>query len=99
MFRATMRLDLNEQQREELNDLRRTATQASRELSRRDREGRTMLAAETKAGILKLLDKEQTEKFEEQLKRADRSRRGRDRGDGDRRRPERGERRPRGDRP
>jgi Spy/CpxP family protein refolding chaperone len=72
---AAQRLDLDRDQRAELRGIMQEAMRAERELGRRDREGRAVLAAQTKKEVLAILDAEQGEQFERLL--SQQGRRGR----------------------
>jgi hypothetical protein len=91
VLRAVKRLKLNSDQKEELREIERDAIRAYREISRKDREEQATLAREVKAEIMEILDEDQGQEFEQQLRRVVGGRRG----ERDQRR-ERGERRDRG---
>lgn len=84
LLRAAMRLDLSDDQKEEFQEIRRSATEATRELGRRDADGRALMAAKVKKEILDLLDSDQKEDFERNLQRGSRSRGSRRGADRDR---------------
>lgn len=69
ILRAAKRLRLDGEQKEGIRDIEREAIGAFRKIGRRDKEGQAGLAADVKADIIELLDAEQVEQFEEQLKR------------------------------
>lgn len=74
LLRAAMRVDLSDEQKEEFQEIRRSATEATRELGRRDTDDQALLAAKVKKQILELLDGDQKEAFERNLARGSRSR-------------------------
>jgi hypothetical protein len=63
---------LNDEQKKELRVIRREAITESRKMSRKDKVGQTRLANKVKENILRLLDQEQTEQFEENIDRFER---------------------------
>jgi hypothetical protein len=89
ILNAARRLRLDQDQKAELNEIGQAALRAERELQRRDREGRAMIAAKVKREIIAILDAEQAEQFETYLSRQGRPERPGREGE----RPRQGERR------
>lgn len=79
VLRATKRVDLNRDQKDDIRDIEQETIGDYRKISRKDKQGHTELAERVKAEITKLLDAEQIEQFEAALKRFDRGSRQRDR--------------------
>jgi Spy/CpxP family protein refolding chaperone len=75
LFRAASRLELSDEQRDELKTIQREATTELREVGRRDKEGQALVVASVKERIVRLLDATQAAEFEEALSKT--SRRGR----------------------
>lgn len=96
IIQAAKRLDLDNNQKEDLRDIEQSAGRLQREV-RRDREAAAKLAEQVKRDIMDILDDDQKRDLERQLDRGNRrgGRRGESRGDG---RDDRG-RRDRRDRP
>lgn len=100
LTRATQRLELDADQKDQIREITQAAARADREISRRDAEGKAALVAETKKNILEVLTPEQTQQFERLLAAGDRGGRermdrrggeGREEGErGESRRPRRG---------
>ncbi|MFH1748170.1 MAG: Spy/CpxP family protein refolding chaperone [Planctomycetota bacterium] len=92
ILQAAKRLDLNEEQRRELNEIGQAAMRESRQLRRTDRDAQTELAERVKREIVEMLDGDQVPQFERMLQ-GERPRRGdRDGERGERSRRPRGER-------
>lgn len=75
-FRYVSRLDLDEPQREALNDIRKEAREAERE-ARRDPEELTRITAETQQALRDILTDEQVAKFDQWLEAQKSGQRGR----------------------
>jgi len=99
ILNAARRLKLDQDQKKELNEIGQAALRAERELQRRDREGRAMLAAKVRGEILAILDAEQAEQFENYLSRRGRPERPGREGARERPRERRGDRGPDDERP
>ncbi len=96
---AARRLKLDQDQKKELNEIGQVALRAERELQRRDREGRAMIAAKVKREIIAVLDAEQAKQFEDYLSRRGRPERPGREGARERQRERRRDRQPDDERP
>jgi len=99
ILNAARRLKLDQDQKKELNEIGQAALRAERELQRRDREGRAMIAAKVKREVIAILDAEQAKQFENYLSRRGRPERPGREGARERQRERRGDRGPDDERP
>ena len=77
VLRAAKRVQLDDEQRDLLRDLERSAIGAYRKINRKDEAAMADLAAKVRDDVLEILEEDQAEEFNAQLSRLQRSNRRR----------------------